>query len=246
MGEGSKNDTPSGEDLTSGATGRYNLPGEGSEGELLLKKIKEASVRTYEVGEYLFHAGQAAECFWLIKAGRVVQYKGDARLNELGPRRFLGMRTFLLGGKFETTAEIVEPSEIVELDLVFLKNFLSRPEAVLAFLKEQERELFRIAEDGKRREVLFSAMRQQIALLEEQAKRSSAAGSASAGAELLLRLIRPDIERASTALDVLAREEPVLWRSLEGNETFMRLFLAVKNAAGRLGAADLSSHSERR
>lgn len=236
-----------GGETMNGATGRYDLPGEGSEGELIQRKMTTSPVKIYGAGEYLFHASQHADCFWMIKSGRVAQYKGETRLNELGPRRFLGMRTFLLEGKFETTAQIVEPSEIVELDLAFLKDFLSRPEAVLAFLREQEQELFRITEAGRRREVMFAALRQRVDTLEDEAKRGGQTGAPSiqGRAERILQLIVPEIKQASVDLDTLARDEPALWRSLQENDTFARLFLAVKNVATHLGSADLSSRSNR-
>lgn len=238
---------PQGENTMNGATGKYDLPGEGSEGELIQARIKKSPVKDFGAGDYLFHAGQLAECFWMIKSGKVAQYKGETRINELGPGRFLGMRTFLLEGKFETTAQIVEPSKIVEFDLAFLKEFLSRPEAVLAFLKEQEQELLRIAEAGRKREVMFSALQQKITTLEEEIKRGGKGGGAGTQgrAEQTLQLIRSEITQASVDLDDLARNEPVLWKSLQENSTFLRLFLAVKNAAGHIDLADLSSRSSR-
>jgi CRP-like cAMP-binding protein len=228
-------------------TGRYNLPGEGSYGELVRDKLSTSPVKQYEAGTYLFRAGQSAECFYLVKSGRIAQYKGETRISELGPKRFLGMRTFLLRGRFETTAQTTEPSEIVELGLVFLRDFLKRPEAVLAFLREQEQELFRLAEAGAKREMMFTAVRQQMSVLEAQLRRGGNSETTShERAAKVLQLVRQDVLQASATLDSLARNEPAVWKTLEASEAFTQLFLAVKGAAGHLESADFSSRSDRR
>lgn len=245
---GSEEQAPPGEDTMNGATGRYKLPGEGSEGEFLAKKIREASIKLFKAGDYLFQAGQQVTCFWMIVSGRVAQYKGETRINELGANRFLGMRTFMLGGKFETTAQVTEPGKIIELDLAFLKEFFKLPDAVLAFLKEEELEIDRLAEAGRRREILLSATKQEVARLQEQLRRDVKAtpGNGVAGAMLVLQQAKREIDQASQALDELARSEPALWKSLQDSEVFIRLFLAVKNVAEKLGGADLSSRAGRR
>jgi len=245
-GSGPEEQSPPGEDTMNGATGRYELLGEGSEGELIAKKIREASIKKFEVGKYLFHAGQPATCFWMIVSGRVAQYKGETRINEMGVRRFLGMRTFMLKGKFETTAQVIEPSKIIELDQAFLRDFLKRPDALLAFLGEEEKELSRLAEAGRRREAFIAASRQEISRLEEQLRRDVKATAGNGAANMLtLQEVQVKVTIASQALDELSRDEPALWKALQDNEVFVRLFDAVKDAAGELGGMDLSSRASR-
>lgn len=239
-------DGESGNDTMNGATGRYDLLGEGPTDEDLQKRIREASIKKHEAGAYLFHAGQPATCFWLIVSGRVAQYRGDSCISELGPGRFLGMRTFMLEGKLETTAQVVEPGKIVELGLEFLKDFLTKPDAVLAFLREQERELFRLTEAGNKREVLLAGLRRQVAILERAAKADGQVGGANrSGAEQPLRTLLAQANQASDDLDVLARDEPVLWKALQGNEVFLRIFLAVKDVAEKLKKLNPSSRASR-
>jgi len=246
-GSSSEEPSPPGEETMNGATGRYDLPGEGSGGELLAKQIREASIKTFKAGDYLFHAGQEATCFWMIVSGKVAQYKGATRINELGARRFLGMRTFMLPGKFETTAQVTEPGKIIELDLAFLKEFFKLPDAVLAFLKEEELEIHRLAEAGRRREILLSSTKQEVARLQEQLRRDAKAapGNGVAGAVLVLQQVKSEIDRASQALDELARNESALWKSLQDSEVFVQLFLTVKNVAEKVGGMDLSSRASR-
>ncbi len=245
-GSDSEEQSPSGEETLNGATGRYDLPGEGSEGELLARKVREASIKKFEVGEHLFHAGQPATCFWMIRSGRVAQYKGETRISEMGPNRFLGMRTFMLGGKFETTAQVIEPSKIIELGQAFLEDFLKLPTAVLAFLKEQELELFRLTEAGRRCDIFLVAAREENTRLKEQLKRGvkATAGNGAVG-ELTLQEVKAKVNAASKALDDLAKSGSVPWKVLQKEESFLLLYLAIKDAAEKLGGIDLSSRASR-
>jgi len=241
--EGCSDNQPTGEDTLSGATGRYELPA--NSGEFLDQLLHLAEERnwakTFLAGEWIFHAGEVPEECWLIGAGRVSQYRGDARINELGERRFLGMRAFHLQVPHTTSAQALEPSVLIKIGGEFYRRLLSHPEFVDVAIKQYEQEVQRVGDEVMRYRAQLEAARRDNAILQrvvgeyEKDANDAPRDKRASVTERLLRLLRPDLEEADRRIGAMLAGLPEeTQRMLRNNVDFGQLNAVITRCWNRV------------
>lgn len=115
--------------------------------EELAEILTTSSVKTLPKGQILFHAGDAADSFYVMLNGWVKVF----RLTPDGDESVLGLFTrgesfaeaaMLLGGRYPANAEIVEDARLLRIDSQPFHNMVrSIPEVALSMLSSMSRHL---------------------------------------------------------------------------------------------------------
>lgn len=74
-----------------------------------------SKVITYKKGEVIFHKGEEADVFYVVRSGKVSINNGDAVLDEVSRNGFFGEMAFLDKGTRSATAVAAEESECVKI-----------------------------------------------------------------------------------------------------------------------------------
>lgn len=235
-------DQQTGEQTLTGATGRYELPLDDPDflGKLLIAAEEDGLAKSFQAGEWIFHAGEEPEGCWLIGKGLVAQYRGGDSasncINRLGPRRFLGVRAFHLGMPHTTSAQAVEPSTLVWIGGSFYSKLLRNSQFVYIVIQQQEKEICDVSDTVLRARVDTEALERQVSSLqgdvaryekmspEQLAKKDMRAGVA----ERILRLLIPDFEVLNSAVtELLKTLPPEALRAVRNNLAFGKIFSAI-------------------
>ncbi|MFA5128996.1 MAG: cyclic nucleotide-binding domain-containing protein [Patescibacteria group bacterium] len=241
--EGCSDNQPMGEDTLTGATGRFEFPGNYDEflDKLLHMAEERGWAKTFLAGEWVFHAGEVPEECWLIGVGRVSQYRGDARINELGKRRFLGMRAFHLQVPHTTSAQALEPSVLIKIGGEFYQKLLSHPEFVDVAIKQYEQEVQRVGDEVMRYRAQLEAARRDNAILQravgeyEKEADDAPRDKKASVTERLLRLLRPDLEEADRRVGAMLAGLPEeTQRTLRNNGDFGQLNAIITRCWNRV------------
>ncbi|MBI5071932.1 cyclic nucleotide-binding domain-containing protein [Candidatus Falkowbacteria bacterium] len=228
--------------LTGNKTGRYELPLDDPDflGELFRTAEEEGLAKTFQAGEWIFHAGEEPEEYWLIGKGRVAQYRGGSDtgscINELGPRRFLGVRAFHLGMPHTTSAQAIEPSTLIRIGGSLYGKLLKVPRFVYLVIQQQEKEICEVSDAVLRSRVDLEALQREVATLrrdieryekmspEQLAQRNVRAGVA----ERTLHLLAPDLVGLDKDVaELLATLPPEVLKAVRNNLVFGRIFAAI-------------------
>jgi CRP-like cAMP-binding protein len=245
-----------GEDtLTGNKTGRYELPLDDPEFfEQLLKAAEESKLaKVFQAGEWIFHAGEEPEGCWLIGSGRIAQYRGESSagncINELGPRRFLGVRAFHLGMPYTTSAQAVEPSSLIWIGGPFYSKLLKSPQFVYLVIQQQEKEICEVSDAVLRARVDTEAFRREINQLREEVIRYEKMSPEqltqrdvrTSVTERTLRLLAPDIVELKKDAGAFLRElPPEALKAVRNNLAFGRIFAAITRCANRVRSIEFT------
>lgn len=113
---------------------------------------KIAISKTYNTGDYLFHAGDISNKLFIIHKGhiKISRYNidGDEQIIRiLGPGDFIGEKSFLSHGTLDNYAISLEKTEVCEIDSKAFKDKISlKPEILFKIMEELSKRLYH-AED---------------------------------------------------------------------------------------------------
>jgi 5-methyltetrahydrofolate--homocysteine methyltransferase len=111
----------------------------------LLQAYQVGRPKRYEKGDTLYWQGERAQALYVITKGSIksIYLSKDGRAHTfeiLGVGRTLGLNECLLGGAYESTAEILEPTQVHVIPLRDFHQLLaSEPTFSAAIMKEQAR-----------------------------------------------------------------------------------------------------------
>jgi CRP/FNR family transcriptional regulator, cyclic AMP receptor protein len=88
-------------------------------------------VIAYKKGEVIFHKGEEADAFYVVRSGKVSINNGDAVLDEVSRNGFFGEMAFLDQGTRSATAVAVEHSECVRISAEEFNKRLSAMDPVM-------------------------------------------------------------------------------------------------------------------
>lgn len=239
---GCQGSEPVGEDTLTRSTGRYELPQDdpGFLDKLLKATEEDGLAKVFQAGEWVFHAGEEPDEYWLIVKGRVAQYRGGSDtgscINELGPRRFLGVRAFHLGMPHTTSAQAIEPSTLIKIGGRLYSKLLRIPQFVYIVIQQQEKEVCEVSDAVLRGRVDLEALQREVATLrrdieryEKMSPEQLAQRNVKAGVEeRTLRLLAPDLAALDNwVAEFLATLSPGVLKEVRNNLVFGRIFAAI-------------------
>ncbi|MFH2136737.1 MAG: cyclic nucleotide-binding domain-containing protein [Patescibacteria group bacterium] len=242
-GSGPEEQSPPGEDTMNGATGRYAMP---NEDVLSLKKFREKAeklgwIKSFAAGEWVFHAGQVPDEFWLIAEGQVAQYRGDTHVNVLSERKFLGIRAFHLQIPHVTSAQVVVPSVLIKIGGEFYQGMLSYPGFVDATIRQQEEEILQTAKRAEKYRVESDGLRRDSAILQrslDQYEKGAVGAPRDVRAsmtERVLRLLCPDLEEADRLVTTLLSSlSPAVQKELRNSKEYGQLVAVLTRCWNRV------------
>ena len=93
-----------------------------------------------EKGDTVFHAGEPALSFYVVKAGRIELRDGDGPLMSIGPGQHFGERALLHDRKWRFTAIAAEPSTLVALEAKVFQAITSASASIYEFFEHSSQQ----------------------------------------------------------------------------------------------------------
>jgi CRP-like cAMP-binding protein len=104
---------------------------DGMDPDLILKLAKRSSLRTFQPGEYIFRQGENATHLYLIECGKVEielfsATGGPVVVQTVESGQVLGWSWLIPPYEWCFDARVVEPSEVIELDALYLRELTEK------------------------------------------------------------------------------------------------------------------------